>query len=139
MAHRKKPKQAQLLKELETTPIISVACKKVGIPRATVYRWMQADEQFASEIHDYKSRGTDLINDIAESQVIRGVKEGKQGFVFFWLRHNHDNYGPRSVKDAKRKSIWDRHPVQALVRFVSAKDVCVKCGEICDIESHWKE
>ena len=136
MAHRKKPKQAKLLKELETTPIVSVACKKVGLPRATVYRWMKTDSEFANEIHDYKSRGTDLINDIAESQV---VKEGKQGFLFFWLRHNHENYGPRSVKEAKRKSIWERQPLQTLVRFVSAKDVCDKCGEICDIEAHWKQ
>lgn len=139
MAHRKKPKQAKLLKELETTPIISVACKKTGVSRATVYRWMDADGEFAEEARLAMDHGIDLINDMAESQVIKGIQEGKHGSITFWLRSNHEKYGPRSVKEKRRKSIWDRQPLQTLVRFVSAKDVCDKCGKICDIEAHWKK
>lgn len=136
MANNKNTKQTKLLKILETTPIISVACKKTGVSRATVYRWMDADEEFAEEARLAMDRGTDLINDMAESQVIKGIQEGKHGSITFWLRSNHDKYGPRSVKDKRRKSIWEKQPIKALVEFVSPIDVCKKCGKICDIESH---
>jgi len=100
---------------------------------------MDADGEFAEEARLAMDHGIDLINDMAESQVIKGIQEGKHGSITFWLRSNHEKYGPRSVKEKRRKSIWDRQPLQTLVRFVSAKDVCDKCGKICDIEAHWKK
>lgn len=136
MAHRKKPKQAQLLKELETTPIVSVACQKVGISRATVYRWMEEDEGFADAAREAKNRGVDLVNDMAESQLIKGIRDDKTSYVMFWLRNNHTNYGPKSVKDSRIKSMWERQPIKTIVEFVSPPHKCSKCGGPCDDPGH---
>lgn len=117
MAHRKKPKQAQILKELEKTPIMSAACKRAGLARSTMYRWMNEDEEFAEEVHNAMDIGADLVNDMAESQVINGIKEGKQGYVTFWLKHNHAKYKPRTSRHS-RKSILERQPMKTLVEFI---------------------
>lgn len=122
MAHNKSRKQAKLLNELESTPIMSIACKKAGIGRATVYRWMEDDEDFANAARLAMERGIDLINDLAESQLIRGVNDDKQSYVFLWLRHNHPRYGPQSVKQHRARSIWERQPMRSIVEFIGLDD-----------------
>lgn len=136
MAHRKKPKQAQLLKELESTPIISVACQKVGVSRATVYRWMEEDEEFAEAARSAKDQGIDLINDMAESQLIKGIRDDKTSYVMFWLRNNHSAYAPKSAKYRRVKSMWERQPIKAIVEFVGPSHKCPKCGGQCDDPDH---
>jgi ACT domain-containing protein len=32
-----------LLEQLKKTPIIQIACEKIGLSRTTYYRWYQAD------------------------------------------------------------------------------------------------
>lgn len=118
MAHNKSRVVPKLLKELETTPIMSIACKKAGIGRATAYRWIEDDEDFANAARLAMERGIDLINDLAESQLIRGVNDDKQSYVFFWLRNNHTKYGPQSVRQHRAKSIWERQPMRSLVQFI---------------------
>ena len=44
--HQRKDKK-QLLERLRKTPIVEIACKQVGLPRATYYRWRKDDEAFA--------------------------------------------------------------------------------------------
>ncbi len=81
----------QLLEELERTPIIQVACEKVGISRQTYYRWAK-DESMFSEIRQALLRGIDLVNDVAESNVLAGIKNKDPGYTKYWLSHRHEAY-----------------------------------------------
>ncbi len=81
----------QLLEELERTPIVQVACEKVGISRQTYYRWAK-DESMFSEIRQALLRGIDLVNDVAESNVLAGIKGKDPGYTKYWLSHRHEAY-----------------------------------------------
>lgn len=84
--------QKKLLDELQTMPIISIACKKVGIPKATFYRWKNDFPEFENQCLLCKSMGKDNINDLAESSLIKCIKDGEFRSIKFWLEANHPNY-----------------------------------------------
>lgn len=80
------------LEELERTPIISIACEKSNISRNTFYRWMKEDREFSLLADEALKRGIDLVNDVAESNVLNGIKNQDRKWTEFWLRHRHITY-----------------------------------------------
>lgn len=87
-----KNKQA-LLDRFKTNPIVQIACKKTGISRATYYRWRKEDSQFAKQADTALVEGRRLINDMAESQLLSGIREKNMTAIIYWLNHNHPGYG----------------------------------------------
>ncbi len=81
-----------LLEHLKKTPIVQVACEKTGIGRATYYRWRKEDEAFADEADEALSAGKKIVNDIAESQLMKAVRDGNMTGIIFWLKNNHPDY-----------------------------------------------
>ena len=88
-------KKEELIKQLKKTPIVEMACKKMGIGRATFYRWKKADPKFAEEAEFAISEGSQLINDMAESQLINSIREGNMTGIIFWLKNHHRQYSPK--------------------------------------------
>lgn len=84
--------QKKLLDELQIMPIISIACKKVGIPKATFYRWKNNFPEFENQCLLCKRMGIDNINDLAESSLIKCIKDADLRSIKFWLEANHPNY-----------------------------------------------
>lgn len=87
--------KAELIKQLKKTPIVEVACKKLGIGRATYYRWKKDDSKFAEEAEFALDEGSQLVNDMAESQLINAIKEGNMTGIIFWLKNHHKQYSPK--------------------------------------------
>ena len=85
-------RQQALIDLLRKAPIVEVACKKIGISRATYYRWRQDNPSFAKESDDAIKNGYLLINDLAESHLIAEIQSRKMSAIAFWLKHNHPNY-----------------------------------------------
>ena len=81
-----------LLEQLKKTPIVQVACEKVGVGRATYYRWRKEDEEFAQLSDEAISEGNFLVNDMAESQLMSAIKEKNMTAIIFWLKHHHPAY-----------------------------------------------
>ncbi len=81
-----------LIEQLRKTPIILVACEKMGVSRATFYRWYKDDEKFMEEAKEALGEGKSLINDMAESQLISSIKDKNFQAIAYWLKHNHPNY-----------------------------------------------
>lgn len=70
----------EVIEQLRKTPVIEVACKKIGIGRATFYRWKKKDQKFAEKADFALHEGSQLVNDMAESQLITSIKNG------IWLK-----------------------------------------------------
>lgn len=85
----------KFLEELERTPIVYIACEKTGISRNTFYRWIKEDKEFAKNADESLKRGIDLVNDVAESNVLNGIKNQDRKWTEFWLNHRHPQYKKR--------------------------------------------
>lgn len=92
ISKRQKMQREILLTELRKNSVMTVACQKAGIPRSTVYRWMNDDSEFADMVEEASTEGRDIINDMAESVLIKKVREENLAAVRFWLTHNHERY-----------------------------------------------
>jgi hypothetical protein len=80
------------IEQLNKTPIVQVVCEKIGIPRATFYRWKAKDEKFSEEVDKALYEGRHLINDFAESQLLNAIKNNNLTAIIYWLKNNHKNY-----------------------------------------------
>jgi hypothetical protein len=101
---RKAREQALLLEQLRKVPIVSIACEKAGIGRATFYRWKKEDEAFAKAADEAVSEGTHLVSDMAESQLLGAIRDGNLGAVMYWLKHRNANYNTKLEVTAKIKT-----------------------------------
>ena len=82
-----------IIKELKEMPIIQFACKKVGISRATYYRWRSKSKKFSKETDKALMEGESLITDMGESQLIQMIRDKNFQAIQLWLRHHHPKYG----------------------------------------------
>ena len=92
MTRNKAQDKERILQQLRKNPIVEAACKQVGLPRSTYYRWRDEDEQFAANCDEAIEQSTGRINDMAESQLIAGIKERHLPAITFWLKHRHQAY-----------------------------------------------
>ena len=96
--------QQLLIEQLKKTPIVQVACEKVGIGRATYYRWRKDDKEFAKLADEALLEGSLLVNDMAESKLISAIRDQNLGAIVFWLKHHHPNYTTRVEVTARLKA-----------------------------------
>ncbi len=94
----KKKEKEEILNQLKTTPIVQVACQKTGVSRATYYRWKKEDVEFSVKIEESLREGKGYINDMAESQIIRMIKEGDRTACMYWLNNHHSGYTYKRVE-----------------------------------------
>lgn len=81
-----------IIEQLKKTPIIQIACEKIGVSRATYYRWHKINKKFAKEADEALLSGKLLINDMAESQLLAAMKNQNLTAIIYWLNHNHQTY-----------------------------------------------
>jgi len=92
-----------LLEKLKETPIVEIVCKKTGISRATYYRWRKENQKFANKADDALMEGVNLINDMAESQLMAAIREKNMTGIIFWLKNRHSAYSTKVEVTAKIK------------------------------------
>lgn len=92
-----------LIEQLKKTPIVQVACEKVGIGRATYYRWHKEDEEFAKMADQAILDGNFLVNDMAESQLMSAIRDKNLTAIIFWLKHHHPSYATKVEVTARLK------------------------------------
>lgn len=105
---RKAREQALLLEQLRKVPIVSIACEKAGIGRATYYRWKKEDPEFSKAADEALAEGTYLINDMAESQLLAAIRDNNLGAVMYWLKHRNPNYNNKLEVTARIKQESDQ-------------------------------
>ena len=108
-----------LLEKLAKMPIVEIACKQVGIPRSTYYRWRKADQDFAETCDEAIEHSADIINDIAESQLIAAIKAKDMRAITFWLKHRHAVYRNKLELSGKVEAKLELLPTEILERLDS--------------------
>ena len=108
MAKNKARTKKELVKRLTEVRIIEIACKSVGISRATFYRWINEDDKFSADCNEAIAIGTDTISDLAESQIVSKIKIGELRAATYWLEHHHTDY----------KSAPRRQPVKTKAEYL---------------------
>jgi len=79
----------KFLKELASTQIygnISLACKKVGISRQSIYNWKHTDYVFSGELEFLTEMGRENLADLAENALSQKVKSGDTTAIIFALK-----------------------------------------------------
>ena len=74
------------LETIEKIPVISIACKKSGVSRATFYRWKEDDPEFALTAANTLGEGTLAINELAKSKLIEMISQSNLSATIFWLK-----------------------------------------------------
>jgi hypothetical protein len=95
MASKQDRTKAALVKRLSEVRIVEIACKSVGISRATYYRWLKEDANFAADCEDAIRQGTSVICDLAESQIINKIRGGDFKASTYFLEKHHPEYIPK--------------------------------------------
>lgn len=92
---RIKAQKEQLLELLTKIPIIQVAVKRVGLSRATFYRWRDEDPDFAMQVATALREGSTSINELAQSKLIEEVSRGNMTALIFWLKSRDPLFSDR--------------------------------------------
>lgn len=101
-----------LLEQLRKTPILQIACEKIGISRVTLYRWRAESKEFSAAVDEAMLEGRLLVNDLAESQLIGAIKDRNISAIVTWLKHNHAAYKTRVELEGKINVIEELSPEQ---------------------------
>ena len=101
-----------LLEQLKKTPIVQIACDKVGLSRVSFYNWKKKDKEFAKLIDEALLDGRSLVNDLAESQLINAVKDRNITAIVAWLKHNHPSYKTKVEIEGRVNVIEELTPAQ---------------------------
>ena len=101
-----------LLEQLKKTPIVQIACDKIGLSRVSFYNWKKKDKEFAKQVDDALLDGRSLVNDLAESQLINAVKDRNITAIVAWLKHNHPSYKTKVEIEGRVNVIEELTPAQ---------------------------
>lgn len=97
--------KARLVEQLKKTPIVQIACEKEGVGRASYYRWRKEDPEFADAADEAMCTGKSLISDLAESQLIKAIRDGNMTAIIYWLKNQHPDYRTRVELSGKLETI----------------------------------
>ena len=103
MATKKDRTKAAIAKRLSEVRIVEIACKSVGISRATYYRWLKEDNNFAWDCEDAIRMGTETICDLAESQIVSKIRNGDFKASTYFLEKHHKEYVPKPRNQPPQK------------------------------------
>lgn len=92
---RSSDEKSRLIQLLSETPFTNHACKKVGISRATFYRWKKDNPDFRKSVDKALHDGRTNLIEVAEAMIAKKVKEGESWAIKFFLTHNSKTYAPK--------------------------------------------
>lgn len=112
--------KSKLIEILSETPFVGYACKKVGIARATFYRWMKDNLKFRKEVENAIKGSRENTNEIVESVLVKKARDGDMKAISLYLQNNHPRYIP------KRTIYVD--PPKIETKELKPYEKCEKCG-----------
>ena len=99
----------KFLDELKDTPNVSIVCRKIGISRNSVYRWINKDPELKKLLEECLLMGIENINDLAESKLINHINNGDFKSIKYWLSNR------------KKEYITPRKPINPIKEYLEDK------------------
>jgi hypothetical protein len=84
----------KLIQELEKSGNVYLSCLKVGVNKATYYRWLKDDKEFNKKANRAVRHGRENNCDVAEHSIMLLVKEKNLKAAQYILGHNSPRYKP---------------------------------------------
>lgn len=84
----------KLLDEIQKFGNVFVSCSKVGVSKATYYRWKK-NEKFKEQADEAERAGRENITGLAEHMLLQNIKKGIQRAIEYALNHNSPHYAPK--------------------------------------------
>ena len=91
--------KVSFIETLKKSPIVQVVCERTSVGRSTYYDWRKKDEVFARSADKALGVGQLFVNDMAESQLVRQIQNGKLTAIIFWLKNHHKSYNDKVVHE----------------------------------------
>ena len=101
-----KARKQKLVQQLKEIPIPTYVCQKLGVPKATYYKWRKTDDAFRAASDEAILTGKLSINDVAKSQLVKLINNGDYRSISFWLKHNDPDFNPKltlEIQSTKRE------------------------------------
>lgn len=112
--------RGKIIEYLDEKPFLSHACKKSGVSRATIYRWMKDNVQFRNEVEYALSLGRKNMCDVAEASLFKKTADGDMPAIRFVLQNNEPRY-------IAKRSVYVEPP-QHIHRDLKPYETCDRCG-----------
>lgn len=87
--------RSRFIEVLSETPLINHACKKVGVARSTIYRWLKDIPEFKEAVENALRTGRENVGEIAESKIMKMIHEGDFKAIRYYLDNNNPRYMPK--------------------------------------------
>lgn len=81
-----------VLREIQNELTIKNVCKKLGLSRQTIYRWLEEDKKFKTDLFNARKDAIEALNDECENRVIKKIMADDSNMIKFWLKYHHDDY-----------------------------------------------
>ena len=88
MAHNQRSAKKIIIDSLREVPFINHAVRKADISRTTFYRWLAKNKAFKYNVDAALKEGHKNMIEIAESVLLKKVKEGNVRAIEFYLENN---------------------------------------------------
>lgn len=95
----------KVVQNLREIPIPTYVCQKLGIPKATYYKWRKIDPTFLDASNEAAMSGKLTMNDVAKSQLVKLIKNGDFKAISFWLRNNDTDFNPRMTFEVRNERV----------------------------------
>jgi ABC-type cobalamin/Fe3+-siderophores transport system ATPase subunit len=82
--------KAAVLEQLAQYPVVTNACKRASVGRATYYKWLESDAKFARSVEQATIDGKRFVTDMAKAQLLKLMSNGDKTAIIFLLK----NYDP---------------------------------------------
>ena len=116
----------KILGLLRENPNLQRACKKAGIARSTLYRWMEDDTSFRDDVRDAQEIGQDTMNDYVEAKLMENIQNNMQKSIEFYLRHNSQKYASTRVET----EYFDKRGIGRITHLPIGVDPMYYSGEL---------
>lgn len=114
---RNSDERSKIIQILSENPSIGYACKKVGIARATHYRWMKDNASYRGSIQRSLKEGRSQWTENAEAVLMKNVRDGNMRAVTFFLTHNDSRYIPKRSIYSEPLTTLERKEFERLQRM----------------------
>ena len=72
----------------DCTGIVTIACQRKGIARATFYNWLNSDPEFRKKVEEIKKEQIGVVED----RLLKAILEDNISAIIFYLKSKHPEY-----------------------------------------------